>query len=551
MDANLLITLQNYGLSEKEARVYLTVLELGAVPASTIARNTGIKRVTIYSILKDLVEKEIVTEENKNEAKYFSVIHPELLLNRIQEKYNMLKEYITELTTLAQKNITKEKQVIDSSIEPTNTTYLKEKYTKVYEEFRKTNDIIISWNHILTWWWSIHISSNFNIKQKIPTKSYVGIKYTSTWDVVFKKNIEFNGTTFDKKNGLANYNLDKLTVLIKNYLKLHKQKIWLDISFLMETPPAHGLGWLSVVITDLAIALQIITKQLSPDYWKNYGAFLKSASFQSVLDLSVELMSPLLTSTLYTYGANPYAILINSAAPLVFTTPKKKDLKWSQILPLPVWEKSEFVNWNPFDYGVFYLGVGYDALMIINDRLNFKELMEKTQEQMQGILSDLWYTKWKLDKIFPFLMAEWFYEWFMNLFSLLKVQILLALYNNYQNPFEDEYMNKLIQIMNSYHHFSLLVEWENTLIKKIKELFERNKFYDDEVLGILPLASGKSWWSFVFVTKYKKSRNTILKIFEELKKKYSDNIQLTYASRIDGVCADGVLIEKYIPVVKK
>ncbi|MEI7918945.1 MAG: helix-turn-helix domain-containing protein [bacterium] len=114
------------------------------MPASTIARNTGIKRVTIYSILKDLMNKEIVTEENKNETKYFSVIHPELLLNRIQEKYNMLKECITELTTLAQKNITQEKQVIDSSIEPTNTNYLKEKHAKVYEEFRKDNDMIIS-----------------------------------------------------------------------------------------------------------------------------------------------------------------------------------------------------------------------------------------------------------------------------------------------------------------------------------------------------------------------------------------------------------------------
>ncbi|MEI7918947.1 MAG: hypothetical protein WCH65_01705 [bacterium] len=80
----------------------------------------------------------------------------------------------------------------------------------------------------------------------------------------------------------------------------------------------------------------------------------------------------------------------------------------------------------------------------------------------------------------------------MNLYSLLKIQILLALYNTYQNPLDDEYINKLIQIINNYHHFSLLVEGENILIKKIKELFERNKFYVDEALGILPLASGKS-----------------------------------------------------------
>jgi sugar-specific transcriptional regulator TrmB len=57
MDSNLVVTLQNYGFSDKEAKVYLMALELGSSPASTIARQTGIKRVTVYSILKDLKNK--------------------------------------------------------------------------------------------------------------------------------------------------------------------------------------------------------------------------------------------------------------------------------------------------------------------------------------------------------------------------------------------------------------------------------------------------------------------------------------------------------------
>jgi len=40
MDESLLITLQNYGFSEKEAKIYLTALELGSSPASTIARTS-------------------------------------------------------------------------------------------------------------------------------------------------------------------------------------------------------------------------------------------------------------------------------------------------------------------------------------------------------------------------------------------------------------------------------------------------------------------------------------------------------------------------------
>ena len=57
MDENLLITLQNYGLSEKEARVYLTVLELGTSIASTIARRAEVNRVTVYGMFDEMEKK--------------------------------------------------------------------------------------------------------------------------------------------------------------------------------------------------------------------------------------------------------------------------------------------------------------------------------------------------------------------------------------------------------------------------------------------------------------------------------------------------------------
>ncbi len=49
--------LQKYGFSEKEAKVYLASLQLGSAPGSTIARHAGEKRVTVYSLLKELTKK--------------------------------------------------------------------------------------------------------------------------------------------------------------------------------------------------------------------------------------------------------------------------------------------------------------------------------------------------------------------------------------------------------------------------------------------------------------------------------------------------------------
>jgi sugar-specific transcriptional regulator TrmB len=103
MDANLLITLQNYGLSEKEARVYLTVLELGTSIASTIARRAELNRVTTYTILEDLKMDGIVNETIKEGVKYYSVISPDILLKQLEQKYESFKEKVPELLAMAEK----------------------------------------------------------------------------------------------------------------------------------------------------------------------------------------------------------------------------------------------------------------------------------------------------------------------------------------------------------------------------------------------------------------------------------------------------------------
>lgn len=59
--------LEGQWLSEKESLVYLSLLQLGSAPASVIARRTMIKRVTVYSVLKDLERKQIASCIEKKE----------------------------------------------------------------------------------------------------------------------------------------------------------------------------------------------------------------------------------------------------------------------------------------------------------------------------------------------------------------------------------------------------------------------------------------------------------------------------------------------------
>ncbi len=103
MDTNLQITLQNYGFSEKEAKVYLTILELWISIASTIARRSEINRVTVYTILDNLKKDGIVNETTKEGVKYYSVISPDVLLKQMEQKYESFKDKVPELLALAEK----------------------------------------------------------------------------------------------------------------------------------------------------------------------------------------------------------------------------------------------------------------------------------------------------------------------------------------------------------------------------------------------------------------------------------------------------------------
>jgi sugar-specific transcriptional regulator TrmB len=103
MDTNLITTLQNYGFSEKEAKVYLTCLELGSSLASTIARRAELNRGTTYSILEDFKRQGTASETIKDEVKYFSVLSPEILFKREEEKYEKMKSGLPDLLALTEK----------------------------------------------------------------------------------------------------------------------------------------------------------------------------------------------------------------------------------------------------------------------------------------------------------------------------------------------------------------------------------------------------------------------------------------------------------------
>lgn len=76
---NMLKELQDMGLSEKEARVYMAALELGRATADQLAKQSKLVRSTTYVQLESLMKIGLMSTYEEGKKTYFAPESPELL----------------------------------------------------------------------------------------------------------------------------------------------------------------------------------------------------------------------------------------------------------------------------------------------------------------------------------------------------------------------------------------------------------------------------------------------------------------------------------------
>ncbi len=88
----LISHIEELGLSNKEACVYVACLVLGPSAVQRIADQSGIKRVTTYVILESLVGLGLVSQSVKGKKTYFVAEDPSNLKRLIEKREQELKE---------------------------------------------------------------------------------------------------------------------------------------------------------------------------------------------------------------------------------------------------------------------------------------------------------------------------------------------------------------------------------------------------------------------------------------------------------------------------
>ena len=83
--------LREFGLTEKQAKLYLLLIKLGSAKSGILMKKLDIYSKTTYELLNKLMEKGLVGYCIKSGVKYYKAVDPEKFMDLIKEQEQQLK----------------------------------------------------------------------------------------------------------------------------------------------------------------------------------------------------------------------------------------------------------------------------------------------------------------------------------------------------------------------------------------------------------------------------------------------------------------------------
>ncbi len=104
MLTNLTI-LEELGLSRNESIIYLSLLKIGGSTASIVAKDTGVKRTTVYALLKTLAKKGFVALYYRENKQLYYAEKPQRVASYFEKKVKTFEQLIPSLEMITSKQL--------------------------------------------------------------------------------------------------------------------------------------------------------------------------------------------------------------------------------------------------------------------------------------------------------------------------------------------------------------------------------------------------------------------------------------------------------------
>jgi HTH-type transcriptional regulator, sugar sensing transcriptional regulator len=111
---NVINKLKQIGLSNREAEVYLALLQKSEFTAPELTKITKVTRTKIYELLQNLIHKGVCNENNRNGQKVYKAIKPRIAIQNVISNYEneIERKKKNEIEQMRQAGVSIEKELI-------------------------------------------------------------------------------------------------------------------------------------------------------------------------------------------------------------------------------------------------------------------------------------------------------------------------------------------------------------------------------------------------------------------------------------------------------
>lgn len=125
------------GLTDKQAQVYLAVLELGSATMTELSKKAHLKRPTAYLVVDELIMLGLLAQTKLRKRKIYSAIHPRRLVEIAHTRERQVEEILPELVALHNAQKEKPKIQVFEGEEGVNHVY-----AEVYKALNKKQEAL-------------------------------------------------------------------------------------------------------------------------------------------------------------------------------------------------------------------------------------------------------------------------------------------------------------------------------------------------------------------------------------------------------------------------
>ncbi len=177
--------LKKFGLTENQIKVYLAILKKEKTTHSDLSKKTKIARTTVYDIVSDLKELDLISQEQSSGSSFIVPNNPNHLKQLLKERFSELRELEEDVTSIIPSLLDKSKdqkgqseQMFWEGIEGARKAY----FCEGFESLTQTRHIITDLN-------SFNAFGRDDLKNKYPYEIKELVPINEWVKFIFKKRL--------------------------------------------------------------------------------------------------------------------------------------------------------------------------------------------------------------------------------------------------------------------------------------------------------------------------------------------------------------------------